>query len=407
MARKHLTEKSGNGCGTRDSRHEAVSVHSVGSRDQNVHWQGAQSPKKRSLLVVNEHFLGERNAANGHYGQTLSTFPRDIETMKIAIVDCGSNTFNLLVAESGREGWTPLFRSKLPVKLGSGGYGARRILHDRFVRGLDALLSYRHAMDNYGVQKVYAFATSAIRDAENGDDFIREADRLAGIQIQLINGDREAELIFGGVKLAYPMSKDYTLVMDIGGGSTEFIIANESGIAWKRSYQLGVSRVFDQIKPEDRISRENTLALRSLLDREMTDLREALASYPCKDLVGSSGSFDTLLDLFRHAAREVDITQKPDVINEIPLSAYPAIHAWLIGSTLAERLRHTAIPPIRAELMPLSSLLVKYVLELHPFKRLLQCAYALKEGAMQELWASHDWTDHDLEAESPDDFLES
>lgn len=325
--------------------------------------------------------------------------------MKIAIVDCGSNTFNLLVAEAGAEGWSPVFRNKLPVKLGAGGYESGKILPARFIRGIDALLTYRHAMDNYGVQKVYAFATSAIRDAQNGQDFIVEADRVAGIQIQTIDGDREAELIFAGVRLALNMNEDCVLVMDIGGGSTEFIIGNVNGIVWKKSYKLGVSRLFDAIQPGDRMGHESVLKLRSILDNQLASLKEALDKYQCRSLVGSSGSFDTLLDLFRHAAQDVDLSRKPDHLNEIPLSAFPAIYAWLMGSTYQERLRHSAIPSIRAELMPLSVYMVKYVLELQSFRHLYQCAYALKEGAMQELWASHSWETSDPESDVPDDFL--
>jgi exopolyphosphatase / guanosine-5'-triphosphate,3'-diphosphate pyrophosphatase len=327
--------------------------------------------------------------------------------MRIAIVDCGSNTFNLLVADADREGWKQVFRSKLPVKLGSGGYDAGRIMESRFIRGIDALLTYRHAMDNYGVQKVYAFATSAIRDAANGPEFVRRADQVAGIAIQLIDGDREAELIFSGVRQAVELDDDYALVMDIGGGSTEFIIGNRNGIAWKRSYRLGVSRIYDQLKPEERLTHENVRALRGILDGELGDLREALDKYPCKSLIGSSGSFDTLLDLFRHAAQDVNLDVPPGISNDIPLSAFPAIHAWLMGSTYDERLRHPAIPQIRAELMPVSSYMIKHVLEMHPFRRLWHCSYALKEGAMQELWASEPWPALETEGETPEDFLEA
>jgi len=326
--------------------------------------------------------------------------------MRIAVVDCGSNTFNLLVADANAAGWTTVFKNKLPVKLGAGGYDSHQILESRFIRGLDALLSYRHTMDNYGVQKVYAFATSALRDATNGTDFIQKADQLFAIPIHLIDGNREAELIFGGVQQAVALDSHNSLIMDIGGGSTEFIIGNKDGIVWKKSYQLGVSRLHDQIQPGDRMNHDSTSHLRKILVDSLGELKEALAQYPCKRLIGSSGSFDTLLDLFRHAAREVDISRKPDLSNEIPLTAFPAIHAWLMGSTYQQRMSHAAIPAIRAELMPLSSYLVKYVLELHSFDKLMHSAYALKEGAMQELWNKEEWPALEIESEKPEDFLE-
>lgn len=327
--------------------------------------------------------------------------------MRIAIIDCGTNTFNLLVAEATPEGWSTVFQNKLPVKLGAGGFQQQEIAASRFNRGLDAMLAFRATIDNYGVQKVYAFATSAIRESRNGRDFVKRVEEVAAIPIEVIDGQSEADLIYQGVKASVDLGNETSLIMDIGGGSTEFIIGDASGIRWKKSYLLGVSRIHELIRPSERPDHEAVFALRQLLDRELSDLRTALSQHPCRWLVGSSGSFDTLLDLFRHAATDVDRSIPPGLTNDIPMSAFPAIHAWLMGSTFEQRLRHPAIPAIRAEYMPLASFLVKYVLELHPFRRLVHSAWSLKEGAMQQFWASHDWKQGDeMKDEQPGDFLE-
>jgi len=304
--------------------------------------------------------------------------------MKVAIVDCGTNTFNLLIAEKTDQGVETLFSNKLPVKLGAGGFENKEILPSRFVRGLDALLSHKTNIDNFQVEKVFAFATSAVREASNGREFIEVARKNIGIDIELIDGDREAELIYKGIKQTYEFTADPTLIMDIGGGSTEFIIANNTGILWKQSFLLGVSRLHDQLKPNDRMTHEDVHRLRNVLDKQLMPLKNMLKELPCQDLVGSSGSFDTLLDLFRKAAKDIDPAWRPGLLNEINISAFPAIHAYLMGSTYEERLKHPAIPAIRAEYMPLASYLIKFVLEHNKFRRLYHSAYALKEGALEE-----------------------
>ncbi len=326
--------------------------------------------------------------------------------MRIAVIDCGSNTFNLLIADAAQDSWKTIFQNKLPVKLGAGSFETEGIIESRFYRGLDALLSFKAAMDNFGVQKVFSFATSAIRDAKNGREFTAKAEQITGISIEIIDGNREAELIYEGVRQTLDMGAEPSLIMDIGGGSTEFIIGNANEIFWKKSYALGVSRLFDRIQPGGRMTHESTFALRQILERDLADLKEALNTYPCHWIIGSSGSFDTLLDLFRHAAADIDRAEKPGLSNDISLSAFPAIHAWLMGSQYEERLAHPAIPSIRAEFMPLSSYLVKFVLELHPFRRLIHSAYSLKEGAIRQLLGTINWEEEQLEKEKPEDFLE-
>jgi exopolyphosphatase/guanosine-5'-triphosphate,3'-diphosphate pyrophosphatase len=324
--------------------------------------------------------------------------------MNIAIVDCGTNTFNLLIAEVNANGWKVVFKNNLPVKIGAGGFEKKEIIPSRFVRGIDALKAHSANIANFGCQKTFAFATSALREAHNGADFIRKAETVTGIRIELIDGNKEAELIFEGVRQSGALSDDTNLIMDIGGGSTEFVIARNNQILWKQSFLLGVSRIYDAIKPADRLSNEDINALRNMLDKQLRPLKEALQSTACQRLVGSSGSFDTLLALHRHQAKLE--SQAPGPNNEIPMKAFPSVHTMLMGSTFEERLKHPCIPSVRAEYMPLSSYLVKYVLELNQFESMYQSSYALKEGAIFNVIGTIDWPKEDLQGEKPEDFLE-
>lgn len=300
----------------------------------------------------------------------------------IAVIDCGTNTFNLLVAEVNREGWSVLFHNKIAVKLGEGGFDEKRIHPQRFARGLDALLVHKSAIDSLQCDEIYAYATSALRESSNGVEFIEKAKQLFGIEIELISGDKEAELICEGVRMSMDLGEQPVCIMDIGGGSTEFVIANAQTIFWKKSYLLGVSRLNDRIQPTDRIETGQLRELESLLHYELADLREALLVHRVANLIGSSGSFDTLRAMhYRDTLGETIGSLHVD----IPLNGFRSIHTWLLKSSLSERAKHPAIPSLRAQYMPLAAHLVYFVLGIHPFERLTHSAYSLKEGAIQRV----------------------
>ena len=309
---------------------------------------------------------------------------------RIAVIDCGTNTFNLLVAEVTSEGWSVVFHNKVAVKLGEGGFEEKIIHPHRFARGLDALLVHKSAIDNLECDHTFAFATSALREASNGPHFTAKAKELFAINIELISGDREAELICEGVRRSMDLGDEPVCIMDIGGGSTEFVIANAHEIFWKKSYLLGVSRLTDRIQPSDRIESSQLRELEGILHEELSDLKESLKLHGVSRLVGSSGSFDTLRALhFRDAIADAVTELHAD----IPLDAFQAIHQWLLKSSLADRVKHPAIPSIRAQYMPLAAHLVYFLLGYHPFLRLTHSAYSLKEGAIQSIISKLDWSE--------------
>ncbi|MBX7053033.1 MAG: hypothetical protein K1X54_13435 [Flavobacteriales bacterium] len=327
--------------------------------------------------------------------------------MRIAVIDCGTNTFNLLIADATPVDWKIIFQSKLPVKLGAGGFEEQTILPSRFIRGMDALVCHAANTQNFSCEKIFAFATSAIRESSNGRDFIRQAQKITGINIELITGDREAELIFDGVRQTLPEGySEPSLIMDIGGGSTEFILTDGSKILWKKSFLLGVSRIFDLVKPEDRLTKIDEDYMHNLLNQELGPLREALKAFKVKRLIGSSGSFDTMLEMYHFQSGKEGVEET--LFREIPINAFKKMHQWLMKSSLEERLNHKAIPGIRAEYMPLSTFLVSFVLNLGEISELYHSAYSLKEGAMKDLLARIEWPQSKPEInESPEDYLEA
>ncbi len=298
-----------------------------------------------------------------------------------AIVDCGTNTFNLLIGKMEEGRWTQLFSNKIPVKIGAGGFADQLITPGRMARGIDALVQYHGVCKTFGVERSFVFATSAMRDAKNASIFTDKIKALTGWTVNVISGDEEANLIFQGVRHSLEMDGLNALIMDIGGGSTEFIIAQNGQDVWRKSYPLGVSRLFEKIQPKSRISQQDLQTFKSILDEQLADLRAALSQFPCSHLIGSSGSFDTLLAL-HFQLKKVSEAIDEEKAQEIPISSLSTIYMQMVGSTLEERLKNTVIPTIRAEYMPLSCYLVKYVLDMHPFQKILRSPFALKEGVI-------------------------
>jgi exopolyphosphatase/guanosine-5'-triphosphate,3'-diphosphate pyrophosphatase len=263
------------------------------------------------------------------------------------------------------------------------------------------LYSYKNVIDSLEVKDVRVFATSAVREATNGKDFVARVKKHLNFDMEVISGDREAELIFEGVVQTTQEIKEDYLIMDIGGGSTEFIFVRDQKPLWRKSYLLGVSRIHGMLNPASRINQDDVNRLRGHLNKELLDLISFLKENPARILVGSSGSFDTLFDMYQFGGAKdspkdasqdsakgfterstESSTEGSRKLNEIPFNAYPSIHQWLMGSTLEERLKHPSIPQMRAEYMPLSTYLLKFVLEQSNFNKIYQSEYALKEGVL-------------------------
>src|SRR5690554_7120915 len=150
-----------------------------------------------------------------------------MEKTRVAIIDLGTNTFNLLITEVEGSLYRILTESKYPAKLGKGGIHKATITPEAMKRGLEALTAHLITISEYQVESIFCLATSAIRNATNGAEFVKKVKQELGLTIPVIPGDEEAQTIFDGVKQVVPLGSAYALIMDIGGGSVEFIIAKD------------------------------------------------------------------------------------------------------------------------------------------------------------------------------------
>ena len=305
--------------------------------------------------------------------------------MRIAVIDLGTNTFNLFVAEiiSSSE-HKKIFKTKVPVKLGEGGMAKSKIATAAFARGMDALRKYKKLMDDFNVEQIFAFATSAIRSASNGKKFVDTAKKEMGITINVISGEREADFIYKGVSHALEIGQDASLILDIGGGSNEFIIATSETVLWRQSFDLGVSRMLEKFKPSDPISEAEIKKMEKYFESELATLFEAVQNNPVKELIGSSGSFDTFADMIAHKFHSPEIL-KGKTEYEFNVSEFSEIHNQLLKSTKAERMQTKGLVEMRVDMIVIGSVFVNFILTKLQLNKMRLSTYSLKEGVLHEL----------------------
>ena len=311
--------------------------------------------------------------------------------MRIAVLDLGTNTFNLVIAEKNEnDTFRILHNSKLPVRLGEKGINQGEITEIAFTRGLEAIKKHYRTISEFHADKVKAFGTSALRNTRNSGQFNEAVKNITGIEIEIITGDKEAELIYLGVKQTHPMDQGKYLILDIGGGSNELIIADKNQIYWKRSYELGIARLLELFKPSDPIIPVEIEKVNSYLSGKLQDLTEQVKHYHVKTLLGASGSFETFVSLIQ--SREIkDETRDALIPQSIPISIdeFNLLHEKLIRSTKAEREKMKGLEPMRVEMIVFACVFVKFILETLQIEEIFQSNFSLKEGAIYQLFTDN------------------
>lgn len=302
--------------------------------------------------------------------------------MRIAVLDLGTNTFLLLICDVESDGAVrPVFRSRKVVKLGEGGIGRKEIAPLPFQRGVQAMADFSKILKKYSVDHRLAFATSGIRSAKNRDHFIDAAQKASGIEIKVIAGREEARLIYTGVRECVELGEGPCLIMDIGGGSTEFIIANRKRIFWKRSFNVGVARLLAAFDISDPITGSESKKVRNYLEEALKPLEAAMRRFPVDTLVGSSGSFESYAQMIGFSMHGKDVSRSRTHY-EFNLDEYRQLHERLLKSTLKQRKEMKGLLRMRVEMIVVASICSEYILQKYRIRRMLLSKYALREGAL-------------------------
>ncbi|MEX2511986.1 MAG: exopolyphosphatase [Cyclobacteriaceae bacterium] len=302
---------------------------------------------------------------------------------KAAVIDMGTNTFHLLLVSMEDFRYDVLYKEKIPVKIGQGGINKNIIMPDAQKRAFHTLMHFSNLIKGEKIEQIYAFATSAVRNAKNGAEFIEHIQKKIGIRVNVIDGDREADLIYKGIRLSKSLNQDICLMMDIGGGSVEFIIGNEEEAIWKKSFEIGGQRMLDLFHYHDPILPEEIDKLDRYLEEELKPLLEAIHKYRPEQLVGASGTFDTLTDIY--LASITQVKSKNIHHHLLPIKDFYAIAERLVNLSKKERLKIPGMIPMRVDMIVVASCLIQFILKHVPTDYLSCSTFSLKEGVLSEL----------------------
>jgi len=296
--------------------------------------------------------------------------------MRVAVIDLGTNTFHLIIADISDANVQIIYKTNVPVRLGQGRINENIIIPEAFERGVETLKIFKQQIDKYQARQTSAIATSAVRSASNGKDFVEAVRKNASINIEVIDGDKEAEYIYNGVK-ATGIINGTSLIMDIGGGSTEFIICDNNKLLWKKSYNIGAARLMQAYFHSDPINEQDKSAIINHLNSELTDLKEACLLFKPNHLIGSAGAFETFAGML---LKDIEINSVKSAA--IEFTAYSSLSEKLIASTHLERKNMPNLIELRVDMIVIAAILTNYILSISGIKEISLSTYDLKMGVL-------------------------
>jgi exopolyphosphatase/guanosine-5'-triphosphate,3'-diphosphate pyrophosphatase len=295
--------------------------------------------------------------------------------VRVAAVDLGTNSTRLLVADVVDGRLDELARRLTITRLGEGVDERRRLLPVPIARVRNVLSGYRREAESLGAERVLAIATSAVRDAENGEAFLGEVEWSYGFSTRLLSGHEEAQLTFTGVANDRPIMQE-TLVVDIGGGSTELVAGGPDGLRFHDSLEIGCVRLTERFLRSDPPSAEEltacAVAVRALLEERVpSDVRPPAA-------IGVSGTVTTFaaLDLglagYDPARIHGHVFSRASVERQLER---------LAGMTEAERSELPAMEPGRAPVIVAGAVILREVLGHFGLERIEASERDILDGA--------------------------
>lgn len=282
----------------------------------------------------------------------------DVGREPVAAIDCGTNSTRLLVVDAAGETLTRLMRV---TRLGQGVDAHRKLEVDAVERTLAVLGEFRQTMDRLGARRVRMVATSAVRDAVNGQEFLDAASEVMGAEAELLSGDEEGRLAYAGATAGLGSAVGGVVVVDIGGGSTE-LITEDDGRVGVASLDLGCVRLTERFFHRDPPTAEELGAAVGAIDGELVRaLAEvpALQDAPSRQLVGLAGTVSTL------AALELGVAAYDrDRLHHavLPLSAVRRWCTTLAAEPSVDRARRVGMVPGREDVIVGGALVLQEVM---------------------------------------------
>jgi len=310
-----------------------------------------------------------------------------MEAVRRAVIDVGTNSIKLLVADvRGRE-VTPIHEDSKQTRLGKGFYETHRLQPETIARTAEAVAEFAATARENNSQSIRVIATSAARDAMNPTDLTLAIERASGLKTELISGVREADWAFQGVATDAELAGQPLLLLDVGGGSTEFILGHGQKKSFAHSFPLGTVRLMEQFPHSDPPTPAELNACRDWLKKFLRhevrpQLEPALQNEAGEiQLVGTGGTTSILARIEKKLDRFDREKIERAVLTFDQVAAHRK-HLWQLP--LAERKEVPGLPKLRADVILTGILIFEAVMEEFGFSQLRVSTRGLRFAAVME-----------------------
>ncbi len=310
----------------------------------------------------------------------------------IAALDIGTNSFHLVVAKPVETGFEIIASEKEVIRLGHGAGDMKQLEPDAIERGIASLKRMRAISDVHGA-KLRAVATSAVREAKNRNEFIRRARKEAEIEVEIISGVEEARLIHIGARYAVAVGEQPMLLCDIGGGSTELVIASGEEILLSRSFKLGAVRLTDRFFSTDALHPSAVSSCRKFVRSMLATIKPEVTELGFEVAVGSSGTVEAVAKLIRKLNDEPE----PKSFNRYEFSAKDVTKVLELLAdvpTVKERAKIFDLDSSRAEIILAGAVILESIAQSFDVKTFTYSDYALREGVLFDTLARENLLNH-------------
>ena len=298
--------------------------------------------------------------------------------MRIAAIDCGTNSIHMIVVRIRPDlSFEVIDREKEMVRLGSGGLDGKALTEEAMAAALQAFSRFRRLAESHQVEEILAAATSAVREAENGGEFLAVVERETGIKPQVISGTEEARLIHLAAVYGVDVAGASAVVVDIGGGSVEITHGAGTSLRVAKSFKLGVIRLTERFVHTDPLSgRDERKLVRHIGDTLSKYLRE-IRTEGFDRVIGTSG---TILSLGTVASAERRRASDEIRNLRVPAKQIHRLRKELTDRSIGERMKLPGLDPRRADLIVSGGVLLDTILHRLEATEITLCDFALREG---------------------------
>ncbi len=297
--------------------------------------------------------------------------------MRLAAIDIGTNSIHMIVVQVRPDlSFEVVDREKEMVRLGAGGLDGRRLAPTAVTAAFETLAKFKRLAQTHQVDEILASATSAVREAENGGDFVSAVRRDLGIGVRVISGKEEARLIHLAAAYAAGVGGHPSVVIDIGGGSVEITFGTAARMQVGESFKVGVIRLTERFVKSDPLSRGDEQRMVRHIRRQTAAHLRVLVGRGFHRVIGTSGTIHALGALASDRVRDGGDHRN----RRIPAKAFSRIRRQLTSLTLEERLAMPGLDPRRADVTVAGAVLLDTLIEGLKADALTLCDFALREG---------------------------